>query len=520
MNRIQTRKPSAIRQSGIQRRDFVKTSLVAGVGVAVGKQLSRAEAARVAGTGHSRPNVIFLMDDQHRWDALGVVDPAVQTPNLDALAKSGILFDQAVCQAPMCVPSRNSMMFGLYPNQVGVLRNGRGLQDNQLPSRPLPQVFRDAGYQTAGFGKTHWGITCSTRGFEIRYAAECPEKGAVMMKNDAPEAKARYDAEGKTMGGGEENNLGYLGFTSPLPEEEHRDGWVTKKCLEFIENGIDSERPLFLYLSFLKPHAGHNVPAGYEDRYDVDAVKYARQPPWEKDQSPHAEGINRRSMYVPYWSKASDEQWRLMTMRYRANCTWIDDMFGRALRKLKDKGVLDNAIIVYCADHGEMLGERYYRFNKYCLYESSVRVPVVLSGTAVPAGLQGTTDHRPAELVDLYPTLLRAAGIEVPRRAAGLDLLGKRKRPASFCAMHERRGEAAFMWRTSGHKLILVMKRRDDAHSYGAGDIITGEFYDLARDPREWNDLYSEPAHQKAVATMTAQLLEFLKTQGRITKNG
>ena len=105
------------------------------------------------------------MDDQHRWDTLGFVDPAVKTPNLDELAKNGIFWDQAVCQAPMCVPSRNSMMFGLYPNQVGVLRNGEGVPDNKLPAKPLAQLFKEAGYQTAGFGKAHWGLTCSTRGF-------------------------------------------------------------------------------------------------------------------------------------------------------------------------------------------------------------------------------------------------------------------------------------------------------------------------------------------------------------------
>ena len=155
-----------------------------------------------------KPNVIFLMDDQHRWDAFGVVDSAVKTPNLDALASSGILYDQTVCQAPMCVASRNSMMFGLYPNQSGVLRNARGMPDAGLPARPLPELFRDAGYQTAGFGKTHWGLACSTRGFETRYIAECHEEGAVMMIDDVPAAKKYYDDESSRMGPGEKDNLG------------------------------------------------------------------------------------------------------------------------------------------------------------------------------------------------------------------------------------------------------------------------------------------------------------------------
>jgi arylsulfatase A-like enzyme len=500
----------------LNRREFLKTTAIGTSMLLAGGCMENARRDSV-----KRPNIIFLMDDQHRWDGLGFVNAEVQTPNLDALAKSGIFFDQAVCQAPMCVPSRNSMMYGLYPNQLGIVRNARGIPDERMPAKPLAQMFKDAGYQTAGFGKTHWGLVTSTRGFETRYAAECLENGAIMMKDDAPQAKKRYDAESKTMGGGEENNLGYLGFTSPLPEEMHRDGWVTKQCLNFIEDGIDTSRPLFLYLSFLKPHAGHNVPAGYEDKYDVSKVKYAEQPPWDKDVSPHALGINRRKMYVDYWSKATVEQWLLMTMRYHANVTWIDDMFGRAIDALKRKGLLDNAIIVYCSDHGEMLGERYYRFNKYCLYESSVRVPVILSGSAIDKRLRGKKDHRPTELVDLYPTLLGAAGIKVPESAVGLDLLSDQKRPASFCALHERKGQAAFMWRTAEHKLILMMKRNadNDASKYTLDDIVGGEFYDLKKDPQEWNDLYSSNSAgtRQVCEKMTNQLLKFLKTQHKLT---
>jgi len=463
-------------------------------------------------TSSGKPNIIFLMDDQHRWDALGAVNPAVKTPNLDELARNGVFYDQAVCQTPMCIPSRNSMMLGLYPNQAGVLQNGPGIPDNKLPAQPLAKIFREAGYQTAGFGKTHWGVVCLTRGFETRYEAGCPEQGAVMMKNDAPEAKKLYDAESATMGEGEENNHGYLGFTSNLPEEKHRDGWVTQKCLEFIKNDIDPKRPLFLYLSFLKPHAGHNVPAGYEEQYDVNRIEYAKQPPWTNDSSPHALGINRREMYINYWSKATDEQWRLMIMRYRANCTWIDDMFGRVLKALKRKGLLDNTLIVYCSDHGEMLGERFYRFNKYCLYESSVRVPVILSGSAVPRELYGKIDHRPVELVDLYPTLLNAIGLKVPRASVGLDLLSNRERTASFSALHERKHEAAFMWRTRRHKLILQMKRKADASKYAASDIIGGEFYDLQADPQEWNNLYDANEQPDVRKQMTEDLLKHFST--------
>ena len=465
------------------------------------------------------PNIIFLMDDQHRWDALGVENEAVITPTLDKLAQEGVRFTQAVCQAPMCIASRNSMMFGLYANQTGVLRNGRGIPDDKLPTKPLAQLFQDAGYETAGFGKTHWGIACSTRGFETRFAAEVFEKGAIMMKDLDPDKKQRYTDETIDYGPGEEDPSGYIGETSTLPEGDHRDGWVFEKCLNYIK-GREDERPLFLYLSFLKPHAGHNVPEGFEDRYDLYKTKYAEQPPWEKDISSHAKGVNRREMYEGFWKNATEDQWKEMTMRYYANCTWIDDMFGRTLKALEEKGLLENSIIIYVTDHGEMLGERYYRFNKYCLYDASVRVPIIISGSALPKEWKSKEDKRPAELVDVYPTLLQAAGIEVPEKAVGMNLLDKDKtREFSFCALHERKEEAAFMARTENYKLILSFSRKEDASEYTMSDIIGGEFYNLKQDPREWNDLYESEEVTEIKEDMTKQLMAKLSTMSCLVPN-
>lgn len=463
-----------------------------------------------------RPNIIFLMDDQHRWDALGIVNPVVKTPHLDKLAREGVFYDQAVCQAPMCIPSRYSMMLGLYPNQTGILRNERGIPDSALPNKPLPRVFRDAGYQTAGFGKTHWAVRCSTRGFEVRYIGELREEGAVMMIDADPEKKRQYDEEVREYGPGEENILGYIGRTSALPEGSHRDGWVFERCLDFIRRR-DDDRPLFLYLSFLKPHAGHNVPAGYEALYDTAEIRYAREPQWDRDRSPHALGAHHREMYETFWKGATEAQWKMMTMRYYANCSWMDSMFGRTLEALDEKGLLDNALVIYISDHGEMLGERYYRFNKYCLYESSVRVPVILSGSALPEKLRGTRDHRPAEGVDVYKTLLHAAGLEGPDFLQGKDLLSADRRQASFSASHEREGEASFMWRTPGYKLILVFNRKPDASEYTTENITGGEFYDLQNDPQEWNNLYGLPETATLQEEMTQALLKHLVRLKKMT---
>ncbi|WP_159887149.1 sulfatase family protein [Paenibacillus puerhi] len=480
----------------------------------------------------TKPNLIFLMTDQQRWDCIGRFNEHIKTPTLDRLAEEGIVFSQAVCQAPMCVPSRSSMMFGLYPSQLGVRTNHGGLYDeDKLPVEPLPELLRREGYQTAGFGKTHWnhGVRNAnppTRGFEVRAVGLARDSGhyeenAVMMGDDDPEGLAAYQEETKDYGSGEENANGYIGCTSEVPMHRHRDGWVAEQCKRFIETGLDASRPLFLYLSFLKPHAGFNVPREFEELYRLEDIPDIEQPPWEREEATHlAWTDDMQDASSGYWDKRrvweamSPEERRRTTLRYWANCSWLDHYFGQVLEGLQEKGVLDNALIVFVSDHGEMLGERQYRFSKYCLFESSVRVPLILSGSRIPQELRGTVDERPAELIDLVPTLVKAAGAEVNPLLPGLDLLGERKRIGSFCEYHSKTSGGLFaapalMWRKRDWKLILYLPGTlQDAVT--RINELQGELYHLADDPGEWVNLYGEAKWAAIRGQMTAELLMHL----------
>jgi arylsulfatase A-like enzyme len=364
------------------RRKFIKNSIQAGLTGYLGfRALESASASEIQisdlplqPTG-SKPNIIFLMSDQQRWDALGMLNPHIHTPNLDRLAKRG---SQAV-------------------------------DDSQMPCDPLPARLQRAGYLTAGFGKTHWGRTFepkSTRGFEIRVVGAKEvgmEKGARYQDDENPEGLAAYRKKVAAYGPGEEGVPGFVGCTSQVPERDHRDGYVAEKCLEFLDSGFDPNRPLFLYLSFLKPHAGLNVPKRFEDLYDINSIPDTEQPPWREEPGTHlaysdagSDSLGPRyQTWHEAWSKMTPMQRRLTTLRYYANCSWLDDYFGQVMDKLEKLGRLNNSLIVYTSDHGEMLGERNYRFTKYCLYDSSIRVPVILSGFVVPESLHGTVDSRP-----------------------------------------------------------------------------------------------------------------------------
>ena len=281
-----------------------------------------------------------------------------------------------------------------------------------------------------------------------------------------------------------------------------------QQCLDYLTNDVDRDQPLFLYLSFLKPHAGHNVPAGFEDLYNIDTIPIPEQPAKELVEPCHASGINREAMYREFWSEASDQQWRQMRLRYYANCSWIDSMFGRVMERLEQGGFLDNCLIVYVSDHGEMLGERYYRFNKYCLFDASVRVPIILGGSLVPPDRRGTIDHRPAELVDVLPTILQAAGIPNDAHKPGCDLLGPATKQGTFCELHERPDASSFMWRQRDYKLILTMGRPVPLRGYQSDDIVAGELYDLEHDPRE----SEESVRRREVYTVRQDMCDALLT--------
>ena len=460
------------------------------------------------------PNILFLMTDQHRWDALGAVNPVVKTPNLDRLAADGVLFSQAVCQCPMCIPSRYSMMSGLYASQIGVRSNGDMIPRDDLMPVPVPaETLQQAGYQTAGFGKTHWyavdrggeDVVSSRRGFETRahargapYLAE-REPDMLMMCDEDPKGWNQYWKEIEPYGLGGENDAGYQGVTSTVPVHRHREGWNSDKALEFIDSGCDETRPLFLYLSLDAPHSAFNVPPEFEALYDLDEIPDMPQPPWNEPPEEHDGGHLRKEA----WKSLSPEERRRTTLRYYAFCSFADAMLGRVVDRMREKGILDNALIMFVSDHGDMLGERQHRFSKYCLYESSVRVPMILSGSALPKSLKGRSD-RPAGLIDVLPTLLDAAGLDVPKYLAGESLLKPPVRQGQFCEYfgRENNQRLAYMWRNPEWKLILYLDEN--------GDEAKGELYNLKDDPLEAENLFQCLETAGIREQMTRELLMHL----------
>ena len=509
---------------GLTRRELLR----AGGGLLSGVYLMRLTSctSQEAPQWPERPNILFLMADQYRWDALGSVNPLVKTPNLDSLAARGVRFARVTANAPMCMPSRYAMMTGLYPSQVGVRHNAQMCPtDEDLPAPVLAQRLREAGYQTAGFGKTHWYLgeesapnipaQTSTRGFEVRAQRNTDEPGrvepgAVQMGHERPEDFANLEAETKPEGS-EETAADYRGFTSSVPPGRHTEAWLTDKALAFLDGGRDEAKPFFLYLSFDFPHGPLNVPPGYEELYDLAEIPARPAPPDGADLAGHA---GAEWQYWGEWLReTTPTERRRTTLRYYALCSYVDAQFGRVLNRLEERGEAGNTLVVFTSDHGEMLGDR-RRFSKYCLYEGSVRVPLILAGPTVQGRLRGTTDDRPAELVDVLPTLLATAGEARPEGFPGADLLAEPVRTANFAEMHgkgytEVQEAPAYMWRTRDWKLITYLP----GYVTDAGTRLheaRGELYDLRADPNEHDNLYDDPDHLPVRERLGRELLMHL----------
>ncbi len=490
---------------------------------------SAPDQARKRSASSGAPNVLFLMTDQQSWNTLGVLNPAVQTPHLDALAQRGVVFNQAVCQSPMCIPSRYSMTTGMYPAQVGVRSNGQAIQDHRDLRWPtIFTRFAQAGWRTIGAGKTHWTITPnpekgirevvpSTFGFEKRYIARLPgghdrEPGAVYFgdRDQHPEKMAKIRQWNKDAGSGGEGVTGYLGRTLPGDGSDLREAWLTDKTIAAIEHAREADEAWFAYLSFDAPHAPLYAPEEFEKLYDLDSLPDPLLSPDRDALAEHHPNLSHTAEAVEAWLALDPRERKRTTLRYYALCSYVDAQFGRVLDYLKKSGQAEHTMVVFVSDHGESLGNR-YRFSKYSLYDDSVRVPLLVAGPQVPASARGSVDSRPAELVDLVPTLLAATGQRVPDYLPGENLLEPTNRVGAYAEMHgngsdEIQRAPAMMWRNKDWKLILYYEG-NIRESRQNPSVVHGELYHLATDPGEMLNLYREEKHAERREQMTRELL-------------
>ena len=464
---------------GHARREFLKT-VGAAAGAALGLPFSRISSAQSAPSAKRPRNILFLMCDQHRPDALGRYgDPYALTPSLDALAASGMSFRQNYTQNPICVPARNSILMGRYCHSTGALSNGFG---SRLDLTTIPQLLRSKGYRTACFGKLH------VKGRNDLDWDEVSEGGA--KRGPAPAGAVILETR---LSGRQP-----VGAASPFSEEETNEWAAMEKAIAFMKANRD--RPWFLQCSMYKPHPPFQPPKRYWDVIDRSKLEIPRYPEDDLDDTPkrYWEGMVGRQM-----DNLTDDQVRDGMQGYYGNLAFADAMIGEVLKALDDLGLRQDTLVVYTADHGEMLYD-HRLWTKMVFFDPSVRVALILSCRGlIPAGREtkALTEH-----IDLFPTFMDLLGFETPESVQGLSLV------PLLTGAKDTHHDVVFSehYFKAGDQEQAARMIFDGRYKYiDNGPDDTPELYDQQTDPREIVNLVRQPEQRARVQSMAERLRQW-----------
>lgn len=448
-------------------------------------------------------NIVFILTDDHRYDALGFMHPWLETPHLDSLAREGVHVRNAFVTTSLCSPSRASILTGQYAHRHRVI-------DNNYPVPPgltfFPQYLQRAGYRTAFIGKWHMGSE-----------SDDPQSGFDHWVSFKGQGTYLPSANGLNVNGKKVPQRGYI--TDELTD--YAIGWLkTRKTNE----------PFFLYLSHKAVHVdvaptasgeGQLVMQGqsgprefvaaarhkgrYKDKAFTLPFSYApdccdNAPMWVRNQRNSWHGAD----FGYYgWSGLGD-----FYRQYTETLLGVDDSVGRVLTHLRERGMLDSTLVVYMGDNGFAWGE-HGLMDKRTAYEESMRVPLLMRCPELFKG--GQQMQQLAANIDIAPTLLEAAGLRAPTQMDGrsfLPLARGQSVPWRSSLLYEYYWERNYPQTPTIH--ALRTERWKYIHPYGLWDV--DELYDLQADPRETKNLINDPAHQPTVAQLNRELFDTLET--------
>ncbi|MEO7144298.1 MAG: sulfatase-like hydrolase/transferase [Bryobacteraceae bacterium] len=473
-------------------------------------------AALAAGqrpASQARPkNVLLLMSDQHKPNALGIDgDPVARTPNLDALARTAVRFDHAYCTNPVCVPSRASLLSGLYTHHHHTNNNATPWP---FDMKTMAHYFHDAGYRTGLIGKMHF-VDAQTHGFDYKldfndwyqylgpktklYADELGRRNS---GSGLPQIDDLWRDAGDPWIGTRtlDNRQGSVavGGVSPMEEKDHFESFVARESSRFLKNYGD--KPFFLIGSFLKPHDPFMPAARFASMFRAEDMKLPRT--YGKADFSRLPQELRRAIARdnPTPELHDPEMAKRRIALYYANLAQMDDALGEVMASLRALHLENDTIVLYTADHGEMLGE-HGLWNKTVFYESSAGVPLMFRVPGLtPAGARCANL---ASLVDVAPTLAELCGLQAPK-LDGSSLAGSLRAPSQatdatvFAEYNLTTPRAKYMIRNGAFK-----------YNFYANDV--DELYDLANDPDELVNLAGHASHRAKVEEMRQRLFAWYR---------
>ena len=456
------------------RATFLALSLLATAAALVSPEAARGRQ----GGAPARPNFVFVISDDHRWDALGAAgNPRIKTPVLDRLAREGVYFRQATIHVSQCAPSRAALLTGLSPHQSGYYANNFVRDDLQWADRfkvpTVPGLLQKAGYRTVLVGKWHLGTEPWLTGFTD-------------VRTWLPAGASSY-VDSRLARGNSRKVETRAGFTN---------GIFADDAVEFLTSAAARERPFLLWLASTLPHAPYQPnPSHIEHLYEQGEADGLRPPSFPKEM-PVKLGLEG----VP---EGSSEP---ALVKYYESVSYLDELVGRVLATLEEQGLADNTVVVFLGDNGLMAGSRGLR-GKVVPWEESVRVPLIIR--APRFALKGQSDV-PVSSLDIPSTLLALAGVARPREWGGRDLrpvLGGSPGHGIDYAVSEW-ADTESQFRHYTHRLIRTPRyklvRWDKADK-------PDELYDLVADPHETENIAGRREMRAVRERLTRQLKAWME---------
>ena len=465
MSTIQAKKLSTSNRS-FTRRDFLSTSLKAGAAV-----FTTGLLPKLMTNAQGKPyNVLFIVVDDLR-PLLGCYGHLeIHTPNIDALAQQGVLFNRAYCQYPLCNPSRTSMLTGLRPETTRVVSNSVGLRQRLPNAITLPQHFKAYGYHTQSVGK----IAHHLRMQDDAYSWSVPSwRQPISLDLPSIPSWQALDVE----------------------DDELRDGKTAKHAIEILSEIQHTQ--FFLAVGFRKPHLPFYAPKKYYELYKGENFDLPSSSSIPSD-APTI--VNSKSNWIrefqdiPDDGPFSDAKTLELIRGYAAVTSYMDAQVGRVLDQLATLRLTENTVIVFCGDHGHHLGE-HGKWRKNTLFEVSLRSPLIV--TLPGQAHLGTKTNTFAELVDIYPTLCEACQLPIPSQLEGLSLMPVIEQPTRPWKT------AAFSQMGQGNSIRTEQYRYTEWGKNGNRGM---ELYDYDADPDETVNIAYRPENAKLVTHLSEQL--------------
>lgn len=447
-----------------------------------------------------KPNILFLMSDQHRFDCVGAYgNRAIQTPNLDRIANEGVRFQHAYSTTPTCTPARAALLTGLGPWRNGLL--GYGKVGQKYPTE-LPAALAQAGYYTMGIGKMHWHPQRNAHGFHRMLLDESGRELSPDFRSDyrswfwSQAPNLNPDATG--IGWNDHRAKEYA-----LPERLHPTRWTADAAINFLQD-YSGRQPFFLKVSFARPHSPYDPPEHWMKRYASADLPKAKVGPWATKYA------KRNTAADDLWhGDLGEQQVRHSRQGYYGSVSFLDEQVGRVLEALEKRGWLEDTLILFTSDHGDMTGD-HNLWRKSYAYESSAHIPFLVRW---PAGLisatRGQVREEPVEIRDILPTFLSAARTTSNAELDGDDVLKTL-----------RSGQSWRKWIDLEHDVCYAPENHWSALTDGKTKYIfhtrDGEeqLFDLKSDPHELTDLASKTENGALLKTWRSRLVEHLAPRG------